>query len=179
MVNYGGGSSITTPVSVPNGGTGAASLAAYAVVTGGTTATNQVQQVGTLGNAGNPLVSGGPGAVPDFGALATVTIALADGASIEVNAAAGNQFTVTLGGNRTMAAPTNPLDGQVLIFELKQDATGSRTVTWTAGAGGYAFGTGAAPTLTTTAGATDYVGFRYSAIVGKWCFMGAETLGFS
>jgi hypothetical protein len=179
MVNYGGGSSITTPVSVPNGGTGGASLAAYAVVTGGTTATNQVQQVATLGNAGNPLVSGGPGAVPDFGALATVVIGLTDAATILVNAAAGNQLTVTLAGNRTMGIPSNPIDGQVIIFELKQDATGSRTVTWTSGAGGYAFGTGSAPTLTTTAGATDYVGFRYSAIVGKWCFQGAETLGFS
>lgn len=175
-----GGSSLPTPVTVPNGGTGQASVVAYTPVLGGTTATNPFQSVATLGNAGAPLVSQGAAALPVFtAALAPVVFALTDGASIAVNAANGNVQTVTLGGNRTIAAPSNPLPEQPLIFELKQDTSGSRTVTWTSGAGGYTFGTGSAPTLTTTASATDYVGFRYSAIVGKWCYMGSEVLGFS
>jgi len=85
---------------------------------------------------------------------------------------------VTLGGSRTMGAPSNPVNGQPLIFQLTQDGTGSRTITWTSGAGGYTFGAGAAPTLSTAINTTDLVGFRYSAVVGKWCFQGSQ-LGFS
>lgn len=109
--------------------------------------------------------------------LSPQVVALTDAATITVNAAAGNHFWVTLGGNRTMAAPTNAADGQVISFELIQDATGSRTLTWTAGAGGYAFGSGTAPTLSTAAGATDQAAFRYSSRKGAWLYLGT-TGGF-
>jgi hypothetical protein len=174
-----GGSSITTPVSVPNGGTGATALLAYAVITGGTTATNQVQQVPGVGNIGNPLTSGGAGAVPSFGASAPLVFALTDAATILVDASLGNLATVTLGGSRTMGAPSNAArDGQPLVFELKQDVSGSRIVTWTTGAGGYTFGAVSAPTLSTSGGVTDEVVFRYSSRVGKWLYQGSQ-LGFS
>lgn len=167
------------PLVVANGGTGDASLTAFSVLAGGTSSTGPVQSVAALGSTGAPLTSNGAGALPDFTtALAAVVNALTDAATIAVNANLGNFCTVTLGGNRTMGAPSNPLDGQVLMFALKQDGTGSRTVTWTSGAGGFSFGTSGAPTLTTTAGATDLVGFRYSAIVGKWLYQGSQ-LGFS
>ena len=83
------------------------------------------------------------------GYLAPKTTALADAATIAVNVVLGNDFWVTLGGNRTMGAPSNPVDGQTITFELIQDGTGSRTVTWTSGTGGYSFGAATAPTLST------------------------------
>ena len=107
-------------------------------------------------------------------ASAPAVVALTDGASIAVNAALGNDFRVTLGGNRTIAAPSNPVDGQVIRFQLTQDATGSRTITWTSTAGGFDFGTPGAPTLTTTAAKTDMVRFAYNATIGKWLYDGSN-----
>lgn len=90
---------------------------------------------------------------------------LTDGATIALNASLGSYFSVTLGGNRTFSAFANPAPGQDLFLELTQDATGSRTVTWNANV---SWAAGTAPTLTTTAGATDILEFVWNATGGKW-----------
>jgi hypothetical protein len=96
----------------------------------------------------------------------SAVVALTDGASIATDASLGNTFTVTLGGNRSMGNPTNPTDGQKIIYRFKQDTTGSRTVTWGAA---FRFGTDIpAPTLTTTASKTDYIGFIYNGTDSTW-----------
>jgi acyl-[acyl carrier protein]--UDP-N-acetylglucosamine O-acyltransferase len=56
---------------------------------------------------------------------------LSDGATVNWNVALGQIATVTLGGNRTMAAPTNLKVG-TYILHIYQDGTGSRTITWNA-----------------------------------------------
>lgn len=89
----------------------------------------------------------------------TKPVVLLDGATINVNAAIGSTFRVTLGGNRTLANPTNLTDGQQLFFRIKQDGTGSRTLTF---GSMYKF-PGASKTLTTTAGALDTVECQYDA----------------
>jgi len=82
--------------------------------------------------------------------------ALTDGATITPDFALANNFSVTLGGNRTMANPTNLVAGQSGSIFITQDGTGSRTLAW----GSYwDFTTGTAPTLTTTAGAVDRVDY--------------------
>ena len=60
----------------------------------------------------------------------TVTIALVDGANIAWDADDGLFARVTLGGNRTLANPTNVQLGDVLILEVVQDATGGRTLAY-------------------------------------------------
>lgn len=80
---------------------------------------------------------------------------LTDGATITIDWSTGNTFTVTLGGNRTIAF-SNDVDGQLIKLRLKQDATGSRTITWPSG---ISWSGGSAPTLTTTANKADWVGF--------------------
>lgn len=78
--------------------------------------------------------------------------ALTDGATITPDFAAANNFSVTLGGNRTLANPTNLVAGQSGVIFITQDGTGSRTLAY----GSYwKFPNGAAPTLTTTASAVD------------------------
>ena len=74
---------------------------------------------------------------------------------------------VTLGGNRTIANPSGvAAAGQELRLRLKQDATGSRTVTWDTK---YRFSTDIPrPTLSTAAGKTDYVRFIYNSDDDKW-----------
>lgn len=141
----------------------------------GTAAGGSGASYGTLALLLAALLAAGGGTM---GAeLAPKVVALTDAATVLVNAALGNDFYVTLGGNRTMGAPSNPADGQKITFEVIQDGTGSRTLTWTGGAGGYAFGSGTAPTLSTAAGATDQAAFRYSARKNAWLYLGT-TGGF-
>lgn len=93
-------------------------------------------------------------------------VALTDAATIAVDASLGNHFRVTLGGNRTLGAPSNPTDGQKILVEVKQDATGSRTLAYNAI---YRFGSDVtSPTLTTTASKTDFLGFVYNSTAAKW-----------
>jgi hypothetical protein len=89
---------------------------------------------------------------------------LTDGATIAVDWTNSNIQYVTLGGNRTFTF-ANPLDGARYILVIKQDATGSRTITWPATV---RWGGGTAPTLTTTASKTDYIGFIYNGVDSKY-----------
>lgn len=82
--------------------------------------------------------------------------ALTDAATITPDFAAANNFSVTLGGNRTLANPTNLTAGQSGIITITQDGTGSRTLAY----GSYwKFAGGTAPTLTTTASAVDVLAY--------------------
>jgi len=84
---------------------------------------------------------------------------LADGATINVPADITDSFRVTLGGNRTLANPTGLYDGQVINIRIIQDGTGSRTLAY---GSKYKF-PGAAPTLSTAAGAKDFMSAQYDA----------------
>jgi len=78
--------------------------------------------------------------------------ALTDGATITPDFSLANNFSVTLGGNRTLANPTNLTAGASGVIFISQDGTGSRTLSF----GSYwDFPDGTAPTLTTTASAVD------------------------
>lgn len=82
--------------------------------------------------------------------------ALTDGATITPNMNNANNFSVTLGGNRTLANPTNLTAGQSGVIVITQDGTGSRTLAY----GSYfKFPGGTAPTLTTTASAVDVLAY--------------------
>lgn len=81
---------------------------------------------------------------------------LTDGATINWDLSQNQVAKVTLGGNRTFAAPTNLVEGATYILVLIQDGTGSRTITWNAT---YKFAGGTAPTLTTTANRADVITF--------------------
>lgn len=59
-------STVTGILPVPNGGSGIASATAYAVLCGGTTATNPFQSIASVGTMGQVLTSNGPGALPTF-----------------------------------------------------------------------------------------------------------------
>ena len=91
-------------------------------------------KVGTSARAYNPITT------------------LTDAASIAVNFALGNNFLVTIGGNRTLAAPTNAVAGQTGQIYVIQDGTGSRTLAYNSA---YQFVSGASPTLSTGASDVD------------------------
>ena len=77
---------------------------------------------------------------------------LTDGATITADFAVANNFSVTLGGNRTLANPSNLTAGQSGCIWITQDGTGSRTLAY---GSQWDFTGGTAPTLTTTASAVD------------------------
>jgi len=89
------------------------------------------------------------------GAVAVIGT-LTDGATITPDLAADCNFTVTLGGNRTIANPTNITAGQSGSIFIVQDGTGSRLLSW---GSFWDFPGGTAPTLTTTANAIDRVDY--------------------
>ena len=78
--------------------------------------------------------------------------ALTDAATIAVDMGTANNFSVTLGDNRTLGNPTGLIAGQSGIIYITQDGTGSRTLAYSSF---WDFPDGTAPTLTTTAGAVD------------------------
>ena len=89
------------------------------------------------------------------GAAANVT-ALSDGATITIDMATACHHSVTLGGNRTFAAPSNQVVGQAGSIFITQDGTGSRTASFNSA---FKFVGGTAPTLTTTAAAVDRIDY--------------------
>lgn len=91
---------------------------------------------------------------------------LTDGATINWDMASGYNAKVTLGGNRTMAAPTNVIVGITYSLDVIQDGTGSRTVTWNAA---FNWGTAGTPTLTTTASKIDTVSCKAYATNNLFC----------
>jgi hypothetical protein len=88
---------------------------------------------------------------------------LTDGATITWDASVAQVAKVTLGGARTISAPTNGATGQFISLLVIQDGTGSRTLTWNSA---YEFASDTAPTLTTTASLGDLFTFRYNGT--KW-----------
>jgi hypothetical protein len=82
--------------------------------------------------------------------------ALTDGATITPDFAVANNFSVTLGGNRTLANPSNLTAGQSGSIFISQDGTGSRTLAY---GSQYDFAGGTAPTLSTSANSVDRIDY--------------------
>jgi hypothetical protein len=90
--------------------------------------------VGTSSRAYNPIT--------------TVT----DATSIAIDFSKGNNFLVTIGGNRTLELPTNCTAGQTGQIHIIQDGTGSRTLAYNTA---WQFVSAAVPTLSTGSSDVD------------------------
>jgi hypothetical protein len=84
-------------------------------------------------------------------------VALTDAATVDVDMATGINFTLTIGGNRTLGAPTNTKNGQAGEIIITQDGTGSRTLAYHAN---WKFAGGSDPVLSTAAGAIDVLSYK-------------------
>lgn len=100
-----------------------------------------------------PIEEGGTGQSLGWGAEFTQT--LTDGATITWETVSGSIAIVTLGDNRTFAAPTG-LTSKSYILIVNQDGTGSRTITWNSV---FKWAGGAPPVLSTDANAKDVFSF--------------------
>lgn len=88
---------------------------------------------------------------------------LTDGATITPNFSSGINFQVTLGGNRTLALPSNLKAGQSGVIYVIQDGSGSRTLSYAAG---YKWAGGTAGVLSTAAGAVDRISYFVRVATG-------------
>jgi len=86
-------------------------------------------------------------------------------ATVAPDAALSNAFWCDLTGNVILDSPTNPKSGQVLTIMWKQDATGSRTLTFGATLYGNAGNDWA---LTTDANAIDLITLYYDGDASRW-----------
>ena len=100
----------------------------------------------TASTVANTWTAGQRGEVTALTSAATITIDMAD----------SNNFSVTLAHNATFANPSNDTAGQSGSIFITQDGTGSRTASWGTD---WEFAGGIAPTLTTTAAASDRIDY--------------------
>lgn len=82
----------SNPITVPQGGTGDASLTAYSILCGGTTSTGAIQSVASVGTTGQILTSNGAGFLPTFQTSAGGGISTVDGTSGSIT---GSTVTIT------------------------------------------------------------------------------------
>lgn len=133
------------------------------VVTAGT----GVSVTGTaVANTGVLSVNGSTGAITNVAltnAVQSFTVAqrgsvtaLTDAATITSDFATANNFSVTLGGNRTLGNPSNLVAGQSGIIVITQDGTGGKTLAY---ASNWKFAGGTAPVLSTAANAVDILAY--------------------
>ena len=80
-----------------------------------------------------------------------VSVAVASSA-VSLDFSTGNNFTTILNGNVSIANPTTPQPGQSGIIYIRQDGTGSRTMSFNSS---WDFAGGTVPTLSTAASAVD------------------------
>jgi len=153
-------------VVVPEGG-----LTLGSTAVSSTAAELNFNDITTLGTsaASKTLTADANGLTKITGAVLNVEDTLTDASTITWDVIASPVAKVTLGANRTLAAPSGstPAAGQFIALTVIQDGTGSRTLTWNAT---YEFTADTAPTLTTTANKGDLFIFKYNG--SKWLEVG-------
>ena len=129
---------------------------------------NDISTLGTSA-ASKTITADANGLTKITGAVLNVEDTLTDASTITWDVIASPVAKVTLGANRTIAAPSGstPAAGQFIALTVIQDGTGSRTLTWNAT---YEFKDDTAPTLTTTASKGDLFIFKYNG--SKWLEVG-------
>lgn len=142
-------SASTTTAATPNSVKTAYDLAAAALPKSGGTMTGAITFNAGQTIAGYGLLDGAQ--TWTQGQRGEITV-LSDGATITPDFANSNNFSVTLGGNRTLANPTNLVAGQSGCIWITQDGTGSRTLAY---GSQWDFAGGIAPTLSISANAVD------------------------
>ena len=88
-------------------------------------------------------------------------------ATIATDASLGTHFRCVLTGNPILGVPTNPTDGQLVMWELTASGA-ARMPTLSTAVGGFAFGTDITALTAIALGTTDFIGARYRASVNKW-----------
>jgi hypothetical protein len=138
------------------------SVNSYASILSANNAAGSNTWANTVGTSANSFanITYAPKISPTFTGTVTINANIAnqiltDGATINWDTSLGSVATVTLGGNRIIAAPTNLKIGSYILHVI-QDGSGNRTVTWNSI---FKWPAGVAPVLTTTGNRRDLFSF--------------------
>lgn len=142
-------------------------------VTFATETANKVFASAASGGAATPawralVIADLPAGIPSKPRVQSVTFA----SSVTLDCSLYDVFEITLTGAITIAL-SNGTDGQSVRLVAKQDATGSRVITWDSA---ITFGsdiTSAQGTASTAANKTDYFGFHYNGGLTKYNMVAA------
>ncbi len=168
LLGLGALSTLTPPVPILDGGTGATTAAGaltnfgtIPITDGGTGATTAAaaQTALGLGSAATYNIGTSGSAVPLLsdgniwgGAQVVYQVILPYASTINTNTNLGNVFQVTMTGNALLANPTNMQPGGSYIWNFNQNATGGYALTY---GSLFKFPSGVIPTLTTAANSAD------------------------
>jgi hypothetical protein len=137
---------------------GAAKFASTVTVSGAANFKSTVTVEGAQVNKSTILLEGAV-SLDDAPVHQTITT-IADAASIVMNMATNNQFLVTLGGDRTLAAPTNLTVGQTGHIYCIQNSGGGHTLGYNSV---FQFAGGSDPVVTPAGGAVNLLVFSVRA----------------
>lgn len=132
--------------------TNTAAYVTQATLTANNPPTFDLAATSTIGGVGIASLNTNTWAQQQGFALATLT----DATTVSWDGQTQQTAKVTLGGNRTLGAMSNPVAGFTYVLIVIQDGTGSRTLAYNAV---YKFPSGTAPVLSTAAGAVDVLTF--------------------
>ena len=131
----------------------------FATTANGSGAVTERMRIDSSGNVGigtaSPIASLDVSGSYHLGKANQLAQTLTDAATVTWDTSLGQIATVTLGGSRTMAAPTNLKVGTYILHVI-QGGSGSYTLTWNSV---FKWPAGVAPTLTTTANRRDLFSF--------------------
>jgi hypothetical protein len=95
-------------------------------------------------------------------------VTLTDATVIATDASLSNYFRVTLGDNRTLGAPSNPTDGQRVMWEISSNS-GLRTINPVIGtAGSFKFGSDFTTIPPIVNNTTTFIGAVYRVSTARW-----------
>lgn len=106
-------------------------------------------------------------------AIPTVVV-LTDGATVALNAALGDFYTLVTTTNPTISPPSNPANGKAITIRISASG-GARTVTLSSATGGFKFGAEAASLAVIASGFHTYIGCRYDSTANKWDVVAIST----
>ncbi len=126
-------STLAIPLIVADGGTGATSFTAYSVLCGGTSSTNPLQSVASVGTAGQVLTSNGPAALPTFQSI--VGAGWTDQITTPATLAPGMGYSANTAGLLTFNMPATVAFGAE--FEIRGEGAGGWLVQFNTGQTGH------------------------------------------
>lgn len=148
-----------------SGGTGSNGTSGFSGVSGYSGPSGYSGFSGLSGYSGYSGKSGYSGVLPTQLVEAYTTLSISSG-HVATNASTGNQFIIVANANFQLDNPTSAINGQKIVWRIKQDATGSRLLTLDSQ---FKLGTTlTSATLSTAANTTDYLAAEYNSDTTHW-----------